>query len=256
MCPNFRFGRSLGCAGTSATPRPDLCLYKGNEAGKIAEDTSVLGYAELFVQFRAVDVEDPFQDPISKKQTSDFDFIRDVYEEIEEKGEDEQDDGSDIEDTYTRNRGEAAVYTGELCARQFRTHCFSVSIYGTQVRLFRWDRAGVIISEAFDILKNPELLCLFMWRYANATDAQRGYDTSVTRASKEEEDIFARLVRKHAKEQLSVEDNELEGLIREHYEPNSVYKLSIHPRRPRKKRLAVVKNDLTSSTDSGTKPHP
>ena len=88
MCPNFRFGRSRGCAGTSATPRPDLCLYKGNEAGKIAEDTSVLGYAELFVQFRAVEtVEDPFEDPVSNKQTSDFDFIRDVYEEIEEKEE-------------------------------------------------------------------------------------------------------------------------------------------------------------------------
>lgn len=114
----------------------------------------------------------------------------------------------------------------------------------------------MIISRTFDILENPELLCLFMWRCANATDAQRGYDTSVTRASKEEEDIFARIVRTHVKEQLSVEGDELDGLVKKHYEPNSVYKLSIHPRRSRKKQSTVVKNNLASPTDSGAKTDP
>lgn len=225
--------------------------------GNIEGDATALGCAELFVQLKDVETrEDPYQDPTPGTVIPEFSFIRDFYEELGSDGDDNEDEEMDIEDTYTKNQGEVSAYAAELCARQFRTHCFSVSVYGTKVRLFRWDRAGVIISRAFDILEKPDLLCLFMWRYANATDAQRGYDTSVTRASKEEEDIFAQIIRKHVKEQLSVESDALDNLVKEHYEPNSVYKFSIHPRRPRKKKPSVVKNDMSSSTDSDTKTHP
>lgn len=190
----------------------------------------LLALSELFVQARLNEtLEDPFEDPTTETDLSNFNFDRDIDEELE-KEEGKKLRAYETEDMYTRNRGEIAMHAAELCARQFRIHCFSISIYGTKVRFFRWDRAGVVISKSFDILEHPELLSLFLRGYANATDTQRGYDTSVTKATKEEEDIFVKIVRKHIEEQLAIGESGLNGLVKEHYEPNSVFRMSIHPR--------------------------
>ncbi|TFY58016.1 hypothetical protein EVJ58_g6674 [Rhodofomes roseus] len=53
-------------------------------------------------------------------------------------------------------------------------------------RVIRSDRAGSIVSTAIDFEKDPSLLHEFIWRYACLTQAQRGYDPSVVRATQEE----------------------------------------------------------------------
>ncbi|KAF5344896.1 hypothetical protein D9758_011599 [Tetrapyrgos nigripes] len=65
-------------------------------------------------------------------------------------------------------------------ARQYRTHLFSIYIHGGSAQLFRFDRAGVIVTKVFDYTSAPHL-AQFLWRYTHATAAARGHDTTVTR---------------------------------------------------------------------------
>lgn len=262
MGPNFRLVKPTQYSDNLTQPSfcvPGLCLYSSEALENIVGyDTSILGGAELFVQFKSNDYrEDPFMDSVPDSDSSASAFIRDIYEELEDD-EDEDDEEAEIDDTYTRNRGEIAIYAAELCARQFRTHCFSISIYGTKVRLFRWDRTGVVISNSFDICENPEILCRFLWQYTNATDAQRGFDSTITRVSEEEENIFAEIVRKHIEEQFSVKNNELEALIEEHYQPGSVFKIPVHAHRFRDSQTLKehVKPTVLDGSEEISAPYP
>jgi hypothetical protein len=64
----------------------------------------------------------------------------------------------------------------------FFTHSFSVFIFGNFARLIRWDRAGAIVSEAFDYMKGKELVEFFL-RFDQLSPEQRGRDLSVTTPS-------------------------------------------------------------------------
>ncbi|KAG9223604.1 hypothetical protein CCMSSC00406_0009235 [Pleurotus cornucopiae] len=80
-------------------------------------------------------------------------------------------------------RGQLASYAVEFCARQHRTHFFLVYIYFPLVRFIRFDRCGALVSKPFNISKDCTPLIRFYSRLSQMTDAQRGYDTTVTRAS-------------------------------------------------------------------------
>lgn len=261
MCSNFKLAAPVEYTGDSNQTgiiSPDLCLYVSRSPEDVGRDNSALGGAELFVQIKGNEYrEDPFTDSVPDPDSAST-FVRDIFDELEDEDEDEneEDDEVEIEDTYTRNRGEIAIYAAELCSRQFRTHCFSISIYGRKARFFRWDRAGVVISESFDIRENPETLCRFIRQYTFATDARRGYDTTISRASEDEEIIFVESIRKHIKEQLSVNENELNVLVKEHYEPGSVYKMPIHPRRPQDSQTSEVHSKPAVSDEAGSEPYP
>ncbi|KAG7098098.1 hypothetical protein E1B28_000072 [Marasmius oreades] len=71
-----------------------------------------------------------------------------------------------------------STYAGAVFARQFRTHLFSVFIFGEHVRLIRWDRGGATFSDKFHLWENPFLLD-FLWRYNYADAETRGRDPSV-----------------------------------------------------------------------------
>ena len=77
-------------------------------------------------------------------------------------------------------------YVSEVLNRQFLVFVFTVFVCGDFAWLLRWDRAGLIVSEPFNLLQQPYLLHDFLYRFAGMDDVQRGRDPSVMFASKEE----------------------------------------------------------------------
>ncbi|KAI0308449.1 hypothetical protein OF83DRAFT_1020036, partial [Amylostereum chailletii] len=49
--------------------------------------------------------------------------------------------------------GQIIAYAHALLSMQFRLYCFSFLIFGSKARFIRWDRAGAVVSEAFDYVK-------------------------------------------------------------------------------------------------------
>lgn len=75
--------------------------------------------------------------------------------------------------------GQLMSYAVPQLTSGFWTHCFSVFVFGHMARLIRWDRAGAIVTEAFDIQDESNLLLDFCQRYDQSTPEQRGHDQSV-----------------------------------------------------------------------------
>lgn len=67
----------------------------------------------------------------------------------------------------------------EIWLQQHRTHLFTISMAGSMARFLRWDRSGTIITRAFDIRQQPELLRDFQSLYYRSSRVVRGYDTTV-----------------------------------------------------------------------------
>ncbi|KAI0357826.1 hypothetical protein OH77DRAFT_1398442 [Trametes cingulata] len=129
--------------------------------------------------------------------------------------------------------GQNFAYAAEIFARQFRLHIFSVSVSGASARLARWDRAGVIMSRAFSLRTEPEILCEFLWRFSHMTETQRGLDLTVEPASEEDETLFKTAIAKHAQYQLEgtrsgSSDHRLQLSVLEHYQPGAVSSVMVH----------------------------
>ena len=130
--------------------------------------------------------------------------------------------------------GQNVTYAAEAFDRQHRIFYFSLFIVGTKARFIRWDRSGAIVSRAFDYKSSPEILCKFLWRFGLADARQRGYDSSAFIATREEEDLFKRLIRRQVAFQLDIneisEENRLDEALEEHYGEGRVTKLYLHDR--------------------------
>lgn len=175
---------------------------------------------EFFIEIKGRASDDVFQDPAAEADRSKHQFIP-----------------AHKKPHTRRTLGQVTSYATELCARQHRSHCFSISICAHYARLIRWDRAGAIVSERFDFIRKPEWLCSFFWRYSHASDPQRGFDLTIVKASKEEEEIFKRVVEAHVKEQHQLKDGDeqlLKAAVNVHYEPGRVFKIPIEPQIPEK----------------------
>ncbi|EAU81211.2 other/FunK1 protein kinase [Coprinopsis cinerea okayama7 len=77
--------------------------------------------------------------------------------------------------------GQAMSYSSLVFFHQHRTHHFSILIFGTKARIVRWDRAGLLFTNAFDCFDDPQKLGEFLWRYAQMDSVDRGHDPTVTR---------------------------------------------------------------------------
>jgi hypothetical protein len=86
-------------------------------------------------------------------------------------------------DTGRKSRAQLVQYATEIMHRQHRTHAFMVLIAKDSARLLRWDRAGAIVSEPINLLKDPYSLLNFIYRFRQMTPEQRGHDPSATLAS-------------------------------------------------------------------------
>lgn len=91
--------------------------------------------------------------------------------------------------------GQLTLYAASQLARQHRLWIFSLAIFGNFARLFRWDRAGVVISDRFDYT-SLDFLSQYFWRFARLTPIQRGHDPTVSSPSAEEERLFHTAIKK------------------------------------------------------------
>ncbi|KAH8115730.1 hypothetical protein DFH11DRAFT_1742744 [Phellopilus nigrolimitatus] len=159
---------------------------------------------------------DPFQDPPrnSNLPRSEHNFF------VEHKSKQER---ARVE----RRLGRIVAYAAEVCARQHRMFYFSVLITGTRARLVRWDRAGAIVTNSFDYRRTPKAFCTFLWRFGLANPAQRGYDPTVTVASKVEEKLFEEAITAHVALQLNISGEELKKAVSQHYQQDRVAKVDV-----------------------------
>lgn len=153
-------------------------------------------------------------------------------------------------DEAAKTIGQNVAYAAEVMARQHRLFYISVMIFGIHARFVRWDRAGAIVSRSFDYKKNPHILCEFLWRFGHASAEQRGYDPSVSLASKAEEEIFKETVRKNIIFQLGLDTTKdakhVDKEMEDHYEPGKVTKLDVYDEKRRSFEQYIVSRPIKS----------
>ncbi|GBE89666.1 predicted protein [Sparassis crispa] len=202
-----------------------------------------LGYTDLYVEVQPSSGLDAFTDPTLGRNRSSHNFIPNV-------------DGERIRTRADRGLGRNIACATEACAHQHRSFYFSVSLSGSRARLIRWDRAGMIVSESFDLRYNAEFLCTFLWRYAHASYSQRGYDPTVQPATKEEEKLFKESIRDHVKFQLDLSKRtSLVAAMEEHYQPGNVVAVTMVDDNSIKRRLLISRPVISpvSMTGRGTR---
>ncbi|EIW53195.1 uncharacterized protein TRAVEDRAFT_52329 [Trametes versicolor FP-101664 SS1] len=104
-----------------------------------------------------------------------------------------------------------SAHATEMCFRQHRTSVPMISICHDYARFLRFDPAGVVMSEAFDYVEDPEPLVTFLFHYVHASRRARGFDPTATLASPDEQEVFRALahndsLRGHVKAALKVAD--------------------------------------------------
>jgi len=120
----------------------------------------------MFIEFKCGATSDPFYD-------------------------DDQNSFEKLFDTACATRGQIVLYSTHLQTYQFRTWAFSVGIFGKVARLFRWDRAGAIVSEPICYCKKGNRdLAEFLCRFDLMNRTKRGWDPTVSDATAEEATAF------------------------------------------------------------------
>ncbi|KAI1784585.1 hypothetical protein LXA43DRAFT_929927 [Ganoderma leucocontextum] len=85
-------------------------------------------------------------------------------------------------------RGQLMSYGERHFYFQHRTGLFMLLVNGGEFRVIRWDRSGCIVTEALnyvDTVEHSKKLLQFLYAYSKAEPAQRGFDTTATRLSKD-----------------------------------------------------------------------
>ncbi|KAH9935985.1 uncharacterized protein BXZ73DRAFT_100462 [Epithele typhae] len=182
-----------------------------NTAAAFVESSRIdFGYAELFVDISPDPARDAFTDP-PKGSVNEADRELLSFSPSERKHH-------AIHDLF----GQHASYVTEIFDRQPRWFLFTVSVHGSRARLLRWDHAGCVVAEGFDMRRHPDILCEFIWRFSQTTDSGRGHDISVKLAVETEHEIFAGAIRKYLRLQIA-DHQDLEKALRQHYVPGRVY---------------------------------
>ena len=193
---------------------PDICCYTNGHAEleevKIAssqtESRTFMGYTAFFIEVKKDPSIDPFRDPPPTNcSISTWKFtLNHGYVEINDAGKPQKLSAAACEE-MDRSLGQNTTYATEIFARQHRHCCFSITLAGSSARLIRWDRAGAIVTEAFDIRTSSGAshLCEFLWCFAFVGDARRGYDLTVMTATRLEKQLFIAAIADHAKLQMS-----------------------------------------------------
>ncbi|KAI0629905.1 hypothetical protein C8Q77DRAFT_1139149 [Trametes polyzona] len=207
--------------------KPHVCGFakSAREAVRLLDRHSraELGYAELIIQVTPDPSRDPFNDPpaeLDVEERASFNFFSRRHDKAERR---------DIEDAL----GLHMAFVAEAFARQKRHAFYSISMAGSRARLCRWDRAGCVVTEAFDIREKPELLCEFLWRFSSTSDEARGHDNTFRKATFDEEVRFRDAIRAHVRLQLGVKGEALDEAVRQHYVPGRVAVVLVFPHRIR-----------------------
>ncbi|KAL5522456.1 hypothetical protein ACEPAG_8472 [Sanghuangporus baumii] len=226
-CPNISFCDTADVSEDPSSPNVSICGYVRRDMQQLSREIEGpnLGLAETF--FVVKKDHDPFCDCHNHSESSYKSFF--AFENRDYGKEKDVDSGR----SEKRNLGQCVSDAVEACLRQHRVFYFSVLVIGTRARIFRWDRAGAIVTKAFDYRDHPELLCEFLWRFHLANPVQRGFDPTVSVASQTEEDLFRNLIRKHVALQLGINEDDSEKVdngLRQHYEKGKVMKIEVYER--------------------------
>lgn len=106
-------------------------------------------------------------------------------------------DASDV--GREESRGEVLQYADNLFTRSHRTWLFGLLVLSTHVRFLYFERAGIVVSEKFDYVKDPTKLVEFLWRFSQLTPEQQGIDTTAVPARKGDKDGYHNLMTEVAK---------------------------------------------------------
>ncbi|KAL1950098.1 hypothetical protein VTO73DRAFT_5220 [Trametes versicolor] len=229
-CPGFTFRDTSNHPDTSGGviggKKPDVCCYKDDhlEAVKASDsETSLrsrtdMGLVATFFEIKLRKESDFFCDPHWKTADDTLRKRSFVF------GDSAAADLPELQESFGQN----VAYASEVGMRQFRQCVYSLSMAGTRVRLIRWDRAGAVVSKGFDIHKNPEHLCRFLWCFSHVSDSERGYDLTVEPATAEDANLFESLIKEHIKRQLPLaSSDDLEKALKEHYSVSCVTSVSV-----------------------------
>ncbi len=217
-CPGFVFAPSTSYSTRKlGYLKPDVCCYARSHLQNVeaaaSTDRTEFGYAELFIEVKP----DPSQDFfIDTSETDDDDFLAMSQDEA-------------FVERRWRAFGQHIMYATEMLARQHRIFLFSISMSGSRARFLRWDRAGCVVSAAFDVRQDPQLLCDFIWRFSQTNDVGRGHDPTVSMVAAEEEILFRDTIRGHVRSQTGLEGAELDRALSEHYQPAHVAAVLVSP---------------------------
>ncbi len=224
-CPGFVFEDA---ASRSSHPRrlgymkPHICCFAADNVDLVRASKKSsrieFGYAELFIEVKAHPNHDFFFDP---PPDADANARASHHLALNYDAEDEA--VREVNLTF----GQHIAYVTEVFARQFRAFYFSISFSGSRARVFRWDRAGCVFSESFDVRQRPELLCEFLWRFSQGSAASRGHDVTVEVALPDEETLFRTLIEQEISIQLSVRGQQLGQAIRQHYLPGKATAIQV-----------------------------
>ncbi|KAF8495191.1 hypothetical protein F5888DRAFT_1907941 [Russula emetica] len=182
LCPKLTFKNTTASQGRSKKKqKPTISVYWKPHGDK--HD------GEPGLDFKAVDLW------IENKNKND-----DIFGTLTELRRDDETD-SDLEshdsDRWTNSSykicGQLFAYATALHHSQFRVFSFGVVLHGEKGRLLRWDRSGVIYTEAFEWAEQPDTLCEFFWRLNFLSPVDRGYDTTVTPVMDDDDEAKAAL---------------------------------------------------------------
>ncbi|KAI1793361.1 hypothetical protein LXA43DRAFT_1092899 [Ganoderma leucocontextum] len=228
-CPGFTFRITAShpdnVHGRRGGMAPDICCYSNEHAeleqvkitSSQTESRTFMGYTAFFIEVKKKPGLDPYRDP--PPANTDRSTWKFTLNHVNTNLAGEQRATSDtINEEMTRSLGQNTTYATEIFARQHRHCCFSATLSGSSARLIRWDRAGAIVTEAFDIRTSSGALhlCEFLWCFAHVGDARRGYDLTVMTATRIEKDLFITAINEHAKLQMSTTDQSEEAAAAMH----------------------------------------
>ncbi|KAI9059517.1 hypothetical protein FKP32DRAFT_1606062 [Trametes sanguinea] len=256
-CPGFALRNTSDLSddsgGSIGSHKPDIICYaekhlhhvdvkgkgkaKGKAKGKGSDLDAVtdMGFAATFIEVKFPESMDCWVDPEPNDNRASWPFAL---------GDTNPFSSGDKE--IGKALGQNAAYAIEIFARQHRGFLLSVSVSGRNARLIRWDRAGLIVSQAFEYTTFPQYLCEFFWRFAHLSDAQRGYDLSVSTATKKEEDYFRRAVKLHVGTQMNTTDDKLlDELSETHYMAGAVSAILLPSEDGNPARKLLVSRPLT-----------
>ncbi|OCH84987.1 hypothetical protein OBBRIDRAFT_785496 [Obba rivulosa] len=114
-----------------------------------------------------------------------------------------------VSDRDRDTKRQLAINARNLMAAHMHAFVFVIGIYGSDARIFRFDRAGCIASPTFDYCTRPEIFRSFFWHFVHpaidAPHAVLGADPTVSRPSPEDLEWANGILLKKTGEKLSEE---------------------------------------------------
>ena len=147
---------------------PDVSCY--DDDVDTTEKRTQFDQMTFFAEFKCDKAYNPFRDPKDAANPTEQEKVK--FLAASEKA--------------TNCRSQLVVYASEVNSRQHRCHQFSLYICTDEIRIFRWDQAGAIVTRAFTFQKGSSLFVKFLWRFSRLSRAQQGFDPTVTEANDEE----------------------------------------------------------------------